>query len=409
MPLPKEKHLYHLNKNYISTLLDRVENIVKYKRKTIYIIYALLLVFSVIGVSQMKVSGSLIGEMPKSASFFKDIVFFEKEFNGVMPLEIMINTKRKKGVMKLSTMKKMDELQKTISEIPELSKPISIVNLVKYSKQAYYNGNPEYYELPTSQEQTFILSYAKNATKNTKENLMKSYVDSTGQYARITTFMKDIGTKEMAVVEKKLHQKIDKIFPKDRYEVIITGKALVFQKGTSYLINNLIESLIFAIFLIAGLMFYLFRSGKMVLASVITNILPLCITSGLMGYFGIPLKPSTILVFSIAFGISVDNAIQFMAKYRLDLLQNNGKVKKSVFSALRETGISTFYTSVVLILGFATFTLSSFSGTIALGGLISCTLLFAMFANLLVLPALVLTFEKKKAKKEDIIEAEVEA
>ena len=408
MPVPKEKHLYHLSKTYLWSILNRVENIVKYKRKTIYIIYGLLLVFSVIGVSQMQVSGSLIGEMPKSASFFKDIVFFEKEFNGVMPLEIMINTKRKKGVMKLSTMKKMDELQQTISQIPELSKPVSIVNLVKYSKQAYYNGNPEYYELPTSQEQAFILSYAKNATKNSKDNLMKSYVDATGQYARITTFMKDIGTEEMAKVEGKLRNKIDVLFPKDRYEVTLTGKALVFQKGTSYLIDNLIESLIFAIFLIAGLMTYLFRSGKMVLASVITNILPLCITSGLMGYFGIPLKPSTILVFSIAFGISVDNAIQFMAKYRHDLLQNNGKVEKSVFSALRETGISTFYTSIVLIFGFAVFTLSSFSGTIALGGLISCTLLFAMFANLLVLPALVLTFEKKQDKKEALIEGEIE-
>ena len=402
MPLPKEKHLYHLSKNYISSLLDWVENIVRFKRKTIYIIYILLLLFSVVGVLQMKVSGSLIGEMPKNASFFKDILFYEKEFNGVMPLEIMINTKHKKGVMKLSTMKKMNELQETIAEIPELSKPVSVVNLVKYSKQAYYNGNPDYFELPTAQEQAFILSYAKNATKNTKENLMKSYVDSTGQYARITTFMKDIGTEEMAKVEGKLRQKIDVVFPKERYEVTLTGKALVFQKGTSYLIDNLIESLIFAIIMIAGLMAYLFRSGKMVMASVITNVLPLCITSGLMGYFGIPLKPSTILVFSIAFGISVDNAIQFMAKYRHDLIQNNGKIKKSVFSALRETGISTFYTSIVLIFGFAIFTLSSFSGTIALGGLISCTLLFAMFANLLVLPALVLTFEKKKASKEEI-------
>ncbi len=401
MAVPKEKHLYHLSKTYISSLLDWVENIVRNKRKVIYSIYGLLFIFSLIGLSQIKASGSLIGEMPKSASFFKDIVFFEKEFNGVMPLEIMINTKRKKGVMKLSTMKKMEELQETISQIPELSKPVSIVNLVKYSKQAFYNGNPEFYQLPTSQEQAFILSYAKNATKNTKDNLMKSYVDSTGQYARITTFMKDIGTKEMAKVEGKLRTKIDEVFPKDRYEVTLTGKALVFQKGTTYLINNLIESLIFAILLIAGLMAYLFRSVKMVFASVITNILPLCITSGLMGYFEIPLKPSTILVFSIAFGISVDNAIQFMAKYRHDLIQNNGKIKKSVFSALRETGISTFYTSVVLIFGFAIFTLSSFSGTIALGGLISCTLLFAMFSNLLVLPALVLTFEKKKAIKED--------
>lgn len=401
MSMPKEKHLYHLSKNYLSSVLGWVEKVVKTKRTYIYSVYVLLLLFSVVGVMQMKVSGSLIGEMPKSASFFKDILFYEKEFNGVMPLEIMINTKHKKGVMKLSTMKKMDELQKTIEQIPELSKPVSVVNLVKYSKQAFYNGNPEYYELPTSQEQVFILSYAKNATKNTKDNLMKSYVDSTGQYARITTYMKDIGTKEMANIEEKLKIKIEEIFPKERYEVTLTGKALVFQKGTSYLINNLIESLIFAILLIAGLMAYMFRSAKMIFVSVITNILPLCITSGLMGYLGIPLKPSTILVFSIAFGISVDNAIQFMAKYRHDLKMNNGKIKKSVFSALQETGVSTFYTSIVLIFGFAIFTLSSFSGTVALGGLISCTLLFAMFANLLVLPALVLTFEKKKAIQEE--------
>lgn len=401
MPMPKERHLYHLSKNYLSSVLGWVEKVVKTKRTAIYTVYVLLLIFSVVGVMQMKVSGSLIGEMPKSASFFKDILFYEKEFNGVMPLEIMIDTKRKKGVMKLSTMKKMDELQKTIEQIPELSKPVSVVNLVKYSKQAFYNDNPEYYDLPTSQEQAFILSYAKNATKNTKDNLMKSYVDSTGQYARITTYMKDIGTKDMAIIEQKLRTKIDAIFPNDRYEVTLTGKALVFQKGTSYLINNLIESLIFAIFVIAGLMAYMFRSAKMILVSVITNILPLCITSGLMGYLGIPLKPSTILVFSIAFGISVDNAIQFMAKYRHDLKMNDGKIKKSVFSALQETGVSTFYTSIVLIFGFAIFTLSSFSGTVALGGLISCTLLFAMFANLLVLPALVLTFEKKKAIQEE--------
>jgi predicted RND superfamily exporter protein len=406
MPLPKAKHLYHLDKTYISTLLNTVTTIVKGKKTIVYCIYAVLFLVSLNGIRQMKVSGSLIGEMPKSASFFKDILFYEKEFNGVMPLEIMIDTKKKKGVMKPATIRKMDELQNTISEIPELAKPVSVVNLVKYAKQAFYNGNPEYYQLPTSQEQTFILGYAKNATKNSKENLMKAYVDSTGQYARITTFMKDIGTDEMAKVEGKLRKKIDEIFPKDRYEVTITGKALVFQKGTTYLAHNLIESLLFAILTIAILMLYLFRSFKMVAASLITNILPLCITSGLMGYFGIPLKPSTILVFSIAFGISVDNAIQFMAKYKDELTQNKGKVKKSVFSALRETGVSTFYTSIVLILGFATFTLSSFSGTIALGGLISCTLVFAMFANLVVLPSLVLTFEKKKTKKEELENSE---
>lgn len=394
MDVPSAKHLKHLQQNYISSFLNWVENVVKFKRKILYGVYVLLLVFSIIGVLQLKVSGSLIGEMPKSASFFKDILFFEKEFNGVMPLEIMIDTGRKKGVMKPAMLRKMDELQQTIESIPQLSKPISIVNLVKYAKQAYYNGNPEFYALPDAQEQVFILSYAKNTTKNSKDNLMKSYVDKTGQFARITTFMKDIGTDDMTKIEAKLHAKINKIFPISKYKVTITGKALVFQKGTSYLIENLIESLLFAILLIAGLMTYMFRSWKMIFASVLTNILPLFVTSGLMGFFEIPLKPSTILVFSIAFGISVDNAIQFMAKYRHDLKQNSGKIKKSVFSALRETGVSTFYTSIVLIFGFAIFTLSSFSGTIALGGLISVTLTFAMFANLLVLPALVLTFEK---------------
>lgn len=405
MSVPKEKHLYHLSKNYISSLLDWVEDKVKHKRSVIYTIYGLLLVFSIVGVSQMKVSGSLIGEMPKSASFFKDIVFFEKEFNGVMPLEIMIHSKKGK-VVTLKSIEKIEELQQTITEIPELSKPVSVANFAKYLNQAYYNGNPEYYRLPTSQEQIFVLPYAKSMLKgNGKgDNLMKSYVSKDGHYARITTFMKDIGTDKMALIENKLRQKIDKIFPADRYEVTLTGKALVFQKGTSYLIDNLIESLIFAIFMIALLMAYMFRSVKMIMVSIITNILPLCITSGLMGYLGIPLKPSTILVFSIAFGISVDNAIQFMAKYRHDLILNNGRVKKSVMSAIRETGISTFYTSVVLIFGFAIFTLSSFGGTIALGGLISCTLLFAMFANLLVLPALVLTFEKKRLSKEELVD-----
>ena len=107
-----------------------------------------------------------------------------------MPLEILVDTKRKKGVMKLATLKRMNELQEYIEEFPEFSQSLSVVDLVKYSKQAYYNGNPEYYQLPNSQERSFILRYAKSSAKDT--NLLKSYVDSTGQFARITTFMKDI-------------------------------------------------------------------------------------------------------------------------------------------------------------------------------------------------------------------------
>ena len=397
LPYPKERHLQHLNRRWVSYFVSWIEKMVKHKRITIYATAVLLLILSFIGIYQIRISGSLIEDMPKNTQFFKDIRFFEKEFNGIMPLEIMVDTKRKKGVMKLATLKRMDELEKVIEETPELSRPISVVSLVKYSKQAYYNGNPKHYQLPTSQENSFILSYAKNSASNV--NLFNNFVDSTGQYARITTFMKDIGTDKMEQIEDNLNNKIRNVFPKDQYDVTITGKALVFQKGTNYLVKNLAISLSLAIFLISLFMAYMFRSLKMIVVSLIPNLLPLLITAGLMGYLGVPIKPSTILVFSIAFGISVDDTIHFLAKYRQELQANHWRINKSVYGALRETGVSMFYTSIVLFFGFSVFTISSFGGTVALGGLVSVTLLFAMLSNLMLLPSLLLSLERSIANK----------
>jgi predicted RND superfamily exporter protein len=397
MPMPKDKHLEHLSKRWINTFVDWMENMVKHKRIAIYATSLILLIASIIGIYQIKISGSIIDDMPKKSQFYKDISFFEQEFNGIMPLEIMINTKRKKGVMKLATLKRMNDLEDLIVDIPELSKPISVVSLVKYSKQAYYNGNPKYYQLPTSQENSFILSYAQKSS--TEVDMLKNFVDSTGQYARITTFMKDVKIEKMERIEENLRAKITKIFSDDKYEVTITGKAYLFQKGTYYLVKNLILSLSLAIFLISLFMAYMFRSFRMIIVSLIPNLLPLLITAGLMGYLGVPIKPSTILVFSIAFGISVDDTIHFLAKYRQELKINHWRIRKSVFGALRETGVSMFYTSIVLFFGFSTFIISSFGGTKALGALVSATLLFAMLANLLLLPSLLLALERSIANK----------
>ena len=400
MPVPKNKHLKHLNKRWINRFVDWMENKVRHNRIAIYIISIGLLCVSIIGIYNIKISGSLVEDMPKKTEFFKSIRFFEKEYKGIMPLEILVDTKRKKGVMKLATLKRMNELQEYIEEFPEFSQSLSVVDLVKYSKQAYYNGNPEYYQLPNSQERSFILSYAKSSTKDT--NLLKSYVDSTGQFARITTFMKDIGTERFDRIEEDLKAKALKIFPQDRYNVSFTGKALLFQKGTKYLVKNLIISLSLAILLIALFMAWMFRSFRMILVSLIPNLLPLIITAGLMGFLGVPIKPSTILVFSIAFGISVDDTIHFLAKYRQELIANNWKIKKSVYAALRETGVSMFYTSIVLFFGFSVFTISSFGGTVALGALVSVTLVFAMLANLMLLPSLLLSLEKSIANKQTL-------
>ena len=407
LPIPEEKHLEHLNRTWINSLGDWIEKTVKKSKINIYIISILLLVTSIIGIYQIRISGSIIDDMPQKADWFDDIMFYEKEFNGIMPLEILINTNRKKGVTKLSTIKKMSKIEDVILEIPELSKPISMVSLVKYSKQAYYNGNPKYYQVPTSQENSFILSYAKNSTSDSDVDLIKNYVDSTGQYTRITAFMKDMEIEKMEEIEKKLNYEISKIMPADNFEVSITGKAYLFQKGTKYLVKNLILSLSLAIFLIELLMAYMFRSLKMIFISLIPNLLPLIVTAGLMGYLGVAIKPSTILIFSIAFGIAVDDTIHFLAKYRQELITNNWEVKKSVYNALRETGVSMFYTSIVLFFGFSVFTVSNFGGTVALGALVSATLLFAMLSNLLLLPSMLLSLEgsiaNEKVLKEPLI------
>ena len=441
--------------------------------------------------------------MPQKADWFDDIMFYEKEFNGIMPLEILIDTKREKGVTKLSTIKKMSQHEDVILEIPELSKPVSMVSLVKYSKQAYYNGNPKYYQVPTPQENPFILSYAKNSNSDSDVDLIRNYVDSTGQYTRITTFMKDMEIEKMEEIEERLNNKMNKIMPHkvvgsgslgkitkrkksgqkifhyfqkikgtiqesilqqepllhdikqenfeetvspgdkvinitdntsarvisvtdnstlvlsenimhegEEYKIIserfsITGKAYLFQKGTKYLVKNLILSLSLAIFLIAILMAYMFRSLKMIFISLIPNLLPLIVTAGVMGFLNIPIKPSTILVFSIAFGISIDDTIHFLAKYRQELKANNWNIRTAVVNALRETGISMFYTSIVLFFGFSIFIASDFGGTVALGLLVSVTLLFAMLANLLLLPSLLLSLERiitTRAFKEPLID-----
>jgi len=389
--IPNKKHLKHLENVSVKKIVKWLENRVRKERLKTYIISLISLILGIIGIYQIEISGSIIEDMPKKSKFFEDIKFFDNEFNGIVPLEINIDTKRRKGVNNLTTIKRINKLSEYISSIPELSHPISIINLLKYIKQAYYNGNPKYYKIPTSQENSFLSPYLKNMPDT--KNLITNYIDSTGQNARMTTFLMDVETKRIEIIEKDLKKEINKIFGKDKYDVILTGKALLYLKGTHYLIKNLFISLSLAILLIAIFMAYLFRSYKVIIISLIPNLLPLIVTAGVMGFIGIPLKPSTILVFSVAFGISVDNTIHFLAKYRQELIENNWKINSAVYSSLREAGVSMLYTSIVLFFGFAIFMISSFGGTVALGGLVSVTLLFAMLANLILLPSLLISLE----------------
>ena len=400
LPLPKKKHLKHLNNDWLNSFVDFLGNTVKKRRIPVFIISILCLCISIVGMNKIEISGNLIEDMPAKSEFVRDIKFFEKEFKGVLPLEIMIDSRRKNGMTRLANLKRMNDFHEHILKIPELSSPISVVNISKYVKQSFYNGNANYFQLPSSQENTFISGYLKNSNLKLGEN--NSYINETGQIARITTMIGEIDTERMEGIEASLLKGIELYFPGDRFDVTLTGKTLGYLKGTKFLIKNLLISLFLAIMLISLMITYLFRSYKMVIISLVPNILPLLFTAGVMGFLNIPIKPSTILVFSIAFGISVDDTIHFLVKYRQELMANNWKIRKSVFSSLRETGISMFYTSVVLFFGFSVFMTSSYGGTIALGGLVSTTLLFAMLANLILLPSLLISLEKNISNKIDM-------
>ena len=198
----------------------------------------------------------------------------------------------------------------------------------------------------------------------------------------------------MASLLKDLKPKVDSIFPSDKFKITFTGTCIVFLEGTNYLVDNLFSSMLFAIAVISIMMAWMFKSPRMVIISLIPNIIPQLVTAGLMGYFDIPLKPSTILVFSIAFGITVDNTIHFLAKYRQELWSKKHNLYDCVLIAVKDTGASILYTSIVLFLGFGMFAFSQFDGSKALGILTALTLLSAMLTNLIVLPAMLLSFQK---------------
>ena len=392
MDAPKTRHTKHLDKKWVRAVVVLMSSWVKSKRQVIYTITIILTVLGIIGLLNVKTTGNVTDDLNRDSDLYKDLQFFESNFGGVMPFEIIVDTRDTNAINKLYFMNKIQRLQSELALYPEFSESISYINLVKYANQAYKNEGEKYYVLPQQMDLPRISSIIRKSEIN--DNLGFKLKDDINSKARVTLRMEDISTPRMDEIVSDLQPKVDEIFPSPQYNVTITGSSMVFLEGTKFLVVNLMYSLILVIILISIFMAWMFRSFRMVLVSLVPNLIPLLLTSAIMGYFGIPLKPSTILVFSIALGISVDDTIHFLAKYRQELLLNNWKIKESVYAALKETGVSMIYTSVVLFFGFFVFVASDFGGTVALGLLVSITLFFAMMSNLLLLPALLLSLEK---------------
>jgi predicted RND superfamily exporter protein len=401
---PKPKQTKHLDNKRMQKVVEWQISMVSHYRPWIYALTAVILGVSIWGMTKIRTTGNFTDDIPDSDRMIVDLKFFERHFHGVMPFEITIDTRKKNGVMKLSTFRKIDQLQQELRKYPEFARPLSIAEVLKFSKQAFYGGDSNEYRLPSSEEIAFLLPYAQNT--NLKASVSSSFLDSSRQVTRISAQMADIGTTEMARITGELRPKVDSLFPPDKFDVKFTGSSIIFLKGTDYLIENLMLSLLAAIVLISGLMYFMFYSFKMLLISVIPNVIPLLFTAGLMGFYGISLKSSTILVFNIAYGITVDSAIHFFSRYGLDLKAHHNRIRPAVMDTMKDTSISILYTSIILLLGFCIFIFSTFGGTIALGFLISVTIFVGLFTNLFLLPSLLLSIDRAftiKAYKEPLI------
>ncbi|WP_372774083.1 RND family transporter [Mangrovibacterium sp.] len=393
---PKEKHIQHLDNKAIRRIIDKLVEVTYHHIKWVYASAFIVLLVGIYGITLIKSSGYMVDDIPESDVIYKDLKFFEKQVDGIMPLEIIIDTKKPKGAMSLQTFRLVDRLEHRLLKYNELSPSLSLLNTLKFAKQAFYNGKEKYYSIPSNQEKNFILAYAKSSTGEGGSGIgaLHSFIDSTEQITRVSIRMKDVGTNRMEQLYEDFKLEVDSIFPPENYDVTVTGSSVTFFKGTQYLVKNLFSSLALAIFLISAFMAVMFYSWRMVLMSLLPNILPLIFTAAIMGFTGIPIKASTILVFSIAFGISVDNTIHFLAKYRQELTITGWDIQKSVRIALRDTGVSMMYTFVVLFFGFGVYSISQFGGTAALGVLVSLTLLVAIASNLILLPSLLIGLER---------------
>lgn len=394
---PTEQQLRHLDTKFVHNIVEKFVYLVENKRGLIFGATITIVAIAIFGLTLMKNESFQVDDLPEDNAIYADLKYFEKEMGGILPLEISIDTKKKKGLLDLKTINKLAAIEDSLTSFNCMSHGTSLVDALKLIKRAYYNGNNDFYELPMKLEFLPISDYLKNTQSQLSgaNNIMSAMVDSTFSRARIQLRIADVGTVRMVRVTDSLANIIHHYFPPEKAQSDITGTSVVFALGSLKLIDNLVQSLLLAIFLISLCMMWLFKSWKMVIISIIPNFIPLIVTAAIMGFCGIRLKSSTILVFNIAFGISVDNAIHLFTKFRQAIEHHNGDIPKSVDEALRETGVSIIYSAIILLCGFLMFCASQFGGTIALGLLVSITLFVAMFTNLLFLPSLLLSFKLK--------------
>jgi predicted RND superfamily exporter protein len=401
---PKDRHTKYLDNPFLEKVLVRIERWTFHHAKWVYGVTIALSVFAVMGIFRLKSEGFIVDDLPKTDKIYTDLKWFEAHFGGVMPLEILVDTKKKNGLLRnTGPVSRINELSAYIGARPEAARPLSFAEGLKFAKQAYYDGDTLSYDVPYEGDLAFMGPYLKQKTDSNAgtgvSKIISNFMDSAKQVARITVNMKDVGSAQLPLLIADYQKKANEIFDTASYKITFTGSSITFLEGSSFIIRGLKESIFWAFLLITLCMLYLFRSFRILVCSLIPNLIPLVITAGIMGWVGIALKPSTVLVFSVALGIAIDVTIRFLINYKQELPHYNQQVAQTLVQTIRHTGISIIYTSLVLIAGFIIFCISDFGGTKALGWLTSLTLVIGTLTNLVLLPVLILHFQGKRKIK----------
>lgn len=393
LPVPKVTQQQATLAGQWQDVLTRIDSWVHHKRPVVYGLIGAITLISALGLSRIRVQGYVVDDLPKNDPVSTDLRFFETQFKGVLPFEVMIDTRQPNGVFAQTgkALYKIRALERIMSQYPEFSKPHSLVDAIRFAYQAYRGGAAKYYVLPPALELKKLADQVPLTAKSS--SLTRTFLDSTKQVMRVSYQVADVGSIRLQKVLGELQPRIDSLFRDTNYQVSLTGHSVVFVTSNNYLLDNLYESLGIAILLIALVGMVLFRSVPIILLSKLPCLIPLLVTAGVMGYAGIPFKPTTILIFSIAFGLSSDGTVYFLTSYRQQL-QKGLTPAAAITAAIHETGVSLIYTALILAGGFAVFAASGFGGTAALGVLVATTVLFACLTNLILLPALLLSLKR---------------
>jgi uncharacterized protein len=352
----------------------------------------LVCIVSAIGIYQVEVDNKMLEDLRDEHRLKQEFFFMEEHFSGCRPFEMAIMLSNPEQINDADFIHDMDTLNHWLREEYGVGSLVSYTEILKSVNQANNAGERDFYVIP--QDSVELRRLNKLMARKEFAEVMNMHFDREAGILRIAGKIGDFGRKHYEQLNVRLDQFIQQNCT-TKFDYKVTGTAHLIDLNNRYLVENMVWDLLLSMVVIGLIMGFVYRSPKMIILTIIPNLIPLIIVGGIMGYAGIPLKVSTSIIFNIAFGIAVDDTIHFLARVRT-LLREGLSPLYAVKRTFLTTGKAMVVTTLILSGGFLTLILSDFMGTFYIGLLISLTLFIALIAELLVSPLVIIFFYRKK-------------